>query len=252
MKIAFAAVPTERALNALTHFTHKYGNVGLDQAEVLVCLGGDGFLLETLLAILGRNIPVFGMNYGTVGFLMNPAREEGLIERLQLAERTIISPLHMIAKTVDGVVHEGRSFNDVYLYRQTRQTARITVEVDGKERIDTLCCDGIILSTAAGSTAYNLSARGPIIPLGSDLLSLTPVSPFHPRHWRGALLPASSIVRFKLAQVEKRPVSAVAGPQEIRNVEEVVIREELEKKATLLFDPGHSLSDRIIAEQFTG
>lgn len=253
MKIAFTAASTELAQNALSCLTEYYGNVPLEEAEVLVCLGGDGFLLETLLATLHSSVPVFGMNYGTVGFLMNDRdHHHDLVKRLALAEPTTISPLSMTAKTRHGVLHKGLSFNDVYLFRETRQSARITIEVDGKCRMASLSCDGIILATPAGSTAYNRSAHGPIVPLGAELLSLTPVSPFSPRFWRGALLPAQAVVRFVMSQPEKRPVSAVAGVKEIRNVAEVTVHEERDIKATLLFDPGHSLSERIIAEQFTG
>ncbi|MDF7673854.1 NAD kinase [Acetobacteraceae bacterium ESL0709] len=254
MKIAFAAAPSELAQNALSRLVGKYGQVSLAEADVIVCLGGDGFLLETLLETLSYSLPVFGLNYGTVGFLMNePGQcDHDLLERLKLAEPTVISPLHMTAQTRDGVVHEGVSFNDVYLFRETRQSARISIDVDNERRMDNLSCDGVILSTPAGSTAYNRSAHGPIIPLGAALLSLTPISPFSPRHWRGALLPAKAVVRFIMSEPVKRPVSAVAGSKEIRDVTEVTVYEELNIKATLLFDPGHSLSDRIIAEQFEG
>lgn len=250
MNIAFVAAGTDAAQEALTRFTERYGNVPLEQAEVLVCLGGDGFMLETLLQIIGRNIPVFGMNYGTVGFLMNHPEEDQLPQRLAYAQHTEIAPLHMWARTTAGEMHEGVGFNDVFLYRETRQTVHIGIEVDGRVRMPRLTCDGIILATPAGSTAYNRSAHGPIIPLGAELLSLTPISPFQPRHWRGALLPADVTVRFTLADTKKRPASAVAGPEEIRDVEEVIVRLDQEKKVTLLFDPDHSLSERIIAEQF--
>ncbi len=250
MNIAFIAAPTKCAKNAFAYFTKRYGNAPLEQAEVLVCLGGDGFMLETLLQLLGRNIPVFGMNYGTIGFLMNRPEEDHLPQRLAYAQHTEISPLHMWAKTTSGETHEGLGFNDVFLYRETRQTVRIGIEVDGRMRMPRLTCDGIILATPAGSTAYNRSAHGPIVPLGAELLSLTPISPFQPRHWRGALLPSDVVVRFTLEDTDKRPASAVAGPKEIRSVEEVVVRLAKDKKVTLLFDPDHSLSERIIAEQF--
>lgn len=250
MNIAFLAAPTEAAQEALKRFTDRYGNVALEEAEVIVCLGGDGFMLETLLHILGYNIPVFGMNYGTVGFLMNAAEEDHLPQRLAYAQPTTISPLHMWARTSSGEEHEGLGFNDVFIYRETRQTAHIRVEIDGRERMQRLICDGVILATPAGSTAYNRSAHGPIIPLGAELLSLTPISPFYPRHWRGALLPAEVTVRFELYDTEKRPASAVAGPAEIRDVKEVMVRVNQEQRVTLLFDPDHSLSERIIAEQF--
>ncbi|CDG33123.1 NAD kinase [Parasaccharibacter sp. TMW2.1882] len=250
MNIAFVAASTEAAQEALERFTERYGNVPLDQAEVLVCLGGDGFMLETLLHICGSDIPVFGMNYGTIGFLMNSPAEDHLPQRLAYAQHTEIAPLHMWARTKSGELHEGVGFNDVFLYRETRQTVHIGIEIDGRVRMSRLICDGIILATPAGSTAYNRSAHGPIIPLGAELLSLTPISPFQPRHWRGALLPAGVTVRFTLYDTDKRPASAVAGPEEIRDVSEVIVRLDDEKKVTLLFDPDHSLSERIIAEQF--
>lgn len=252
MNIAFTAAHTEVAQQALKRLIDRYGNVPLEEAEVLVCLGGDGFMLETLLHILGHNVPVFGMNYGTVGFLMNEPQEDCLAQRLAYAQPTTISPLHMWARTSLGEEHEGLGFNDVFIYRETRQTVHISVEIDGRQRMERLICDGVILATPAGSTAYNRSAHGPIIPVGAELLSLTPISPFQPRHWRGALLPADVTVRFELYDTEKRPASVVAGQQEFRDVKEVMVRVNQEKWVTLLFDPDHSLSERIIAEQFAG
>ncbi|TPW35976.1 NAD kinase [Oecophyllibacter saccharovorans] len=252
MKIAFVASRTEEAQKALHRLAERYGNVPLQEAEVLVCLGGDGFMLETLHRILALNhaLPVYGMNYGTVGFLMNPPADAGLTKRLVQAEPTRISPLFMQATTVGGEEKCGLGFNDVFLYRETRQSARIRIEVDGRVRMDELTCDGVLVATPAGSTAYNRSVHGPIIPLGSDLLSLTPISPFHPRHWRGALLPADAVVRFEVLDTDKRPTSAVAGPTEVRDVREVTVKIAEGKEVTLLFDPDHALSERIIAEQF--
>lgn len=255
MKIAFTAVETENAQCALKELVERYGDVSLEEAEVLVCLGGDGFMLETLHHHLRCDIPVFGMNYGTVGFLMNQVEDpEGkdLMDRLREAQQTMITPLHMEVLTTDGERKEGLGFNDVFIYRQTRQTVCLSIEIDEKMRLPELRCDGIVMSTPAGSTAYNRSTDGPIIPLGVELLSLMPICPFHPRHWRGALLPEEVVARFKLSDTDKRPASAVAGPTEIHNVKEVVVRAEPSRRVTLLFDPHHSLSERIIAEQFSG
>lgn len=253
MKIAFTAVRTEAAQEALKRLIARYGDTPLEQAEYLVCLGGDGFMLETLHRVLElrRDLPVYGMNYGTIGFLMNPPGEDQLPQRLARAEMTEISPLHMRAVTIADEVRTGLGFNDVFLYRETRQSARLRIEVDGRVRMKELTSDGVIVATPAGSTAYNRSVHGPIIPLGGNLLSLTPISPFHPRYWRGALLPSEAVVRFIVLDTEKRPVSAVAGPTEVRDVREVVVRVEHAMRVTLLFDPDHALSERIIAEQFS-
>lgn len=252
MKIAFTAVEYDIAQQALKELVQIYGNVPLEEAEALVCLGGDGFMLETLHHHPGCDVPVFGINYGTVGFLMNEPDEKNLIERLKEAQETIISPLHMHVVTTSGEVKEGLGFNDVFIYRQTRQTVCLSIEIDGRMRMPELRCDGIVMATPAGSTAYNRSTDGPIIPLGVELLSLMPICPFHPRHWRGALLPEEVVVRFVILDTDKRPASAVAGPTEIRDVKEVIVKADHSKKVTLLFDPHHSLSERIIAEQFTG
>lgn len=252
MNIAFSAIGTEEGQKALAGLVARYGDSPLEEAEALVCLGGDGFMLETLRGHDRREIPVFGLNYGTVGFLMNQPDESHLPQRLANAQRAVICPLHMRAVTVDGAVHEAFGFNDVFIYRQTRQTVRVSIEVDGRLRIPQLVGDGVIVATPAGSTAYNRSSHGPIIPLGAELLALTPIGPFHPRHWRGALLPGDVVLRFVLSDTEKRPASAVAGGTEIRNVAEVVVRVDHKREVTLLFDPDHSLSERIIAEQFTG
>ena len=216
-----------------------------------MALGGDGMMLETQHRMLGRNLPVYGMNCGSVGFLMNEYREDGLAERLAAAQAATLHPLRMRAFTGAGTPVEALAINEVSLLRETRQAAKIRVMVDGKTRLEELICDGILVSTPAGSTAYNLSAHGPIIPLGANLLPLTPISAFRPRRWRGALLPAEAEVVFEVLEAEKRPVSATADYTEVRDVRRVEVREDRTVSLTMLFDPDHGLSERIIAEQFT-
>ncbi|QDH14047.1 NAD kinase [Formicincola oecophyllae] len=253
MRIAFTAADTPRAQEARARLVARYGDTPLNRAEVLVCLGGDGFMLDTLRFIMGRQLPVYGLNYGTVGFLMNQPKEsdgDALEKRLLGAQPTIIAPLHMKAITTDGNTLEGMGFNDVFLYRQTRQAIHVRIEIDGRVRMEDLTADGVIVATPAGSTAYNRSVQGPILPLGSNLLSLAPICPFHPRHWRGALLPEGAEVRFVLKETWKRPASAVAGATEVRDVAEATIKVAHKDQVQLLFDPDHELSERIIAEQF--
>lgn len=250
MKIHFVASSSDSAQMALERLSLKYGNSHIQNADYVVCLGGDGFMLEALHKVLDRSIAIYGMNYGTVGFLMNAANEEDLVRRLEKAQPSVLHPLHMIATTSEGVVKTALAFNDVFLFRQTRQTSRIKIEIDGRVRLEELICDGIIVSTPAGSTAYNLSAHGPIVPLSSNILPLTPISAFRPRRWRGALLPSTAVVKLTLLDTEKRSTAAVADFTEIRDVAEVVVREDRTRKATILFDPDHGLSERIIAEQF--
>jgi NAD+ kinase len=220
-------------------------------ARLLVALGGDGYMLHTLHEMLDGNEvrPVFGMNRGTVGFLMNEFHEGDLMERLAAAEKAVIHPLKMTAHTPEGPV-EARAFNEVSLLRETRQAAKIRILVDGKPRIAELICDGVLVSTPAGSTAYNLSAHGPILPIGADLLALTPISAFRPRRWRGALLPHRAKVRFEILESAKRPVSAVADDYEVRDVTAVDVMEDRAIAMTLLYDAGHNLDERILAEQF--
>lgn len=250
MKIAFVAASTDVAHDALAVLVARYGNVPIENADVAVSLGGDGFMLETLHRVLGLELAVYGMNYGTIGFLMNTPNEDNLPERLLNAQPSLLHPLHMTARTVSGEVFEARAFNDVFLFRQTRQTSRIRIEVDGRVRLEELICDGVIVATPAGSTAYNLSAHGPIVPLSANILPLTPISAFRPRRWRGALLPSSAVVRLTLMDTDKRPTAAVADFKEIRDVAEVIVKEDRKLHATVLFDPDHGLSERIIAEQF--
>jgi NAD+ kinase len=248
--IAFVAADTAEALNALQRLTHRYGSSDPETADVVVALGGDGFMLETLHHFLGRAVPIYGMNCGTIGFLMNQCQEEGLPERVARSQSVTLRPLQMKARTRDGKIVEAIAINEVSLLRETRQTAKIAIRVDGKTRLRELICDGVLLSTPAGSTAYNLSAYGPILPLGSNLLALTPISAFRPRRWRGALLPETAETIFEIQEPEKRPVSAVADSTEVRDVLEVSVRVHPAHQLTLLFDPEHNLEERILSEQF--
>lgn len=251
MKIAFLAAGTEVARAAQDTLAARYGAAPLDRAEIVVTLGGDGMMLETQHRLLGRNLPVYGMNCGSVGFLMNDFREDGLVERLTAAQAAILHPLRMRAFTGAAEPSEALAINEVSLLRETRQAAKIRILIDGKERLRELICDGILVSTPAGSTAYNLSAHGPIVPLGANLMPLTPISAFRPRRWRGALLPAEAEVVFEVLEADKRPVAAVADYTEVRDVRRVEVREDRGVSLTMLFDPDHGLSERIIAEQFT-
>ncbi len=229
----------------------RYGDCQLAAAEVLVSLGGDGFMLETMHQVLGRDIPVYGMNCGSVGFLMNPFSEEDLPGRLSRAQAAVLHPLRMHAITMTGAVEEALAMNEVSLLRQLRQAAKIRISVDGRERLAELICDGILIATPAGSTAYNLSAHGPIVPLSANLLPLTPISAFRPRRWRGALLPSTAEVMFEVLEPDKRPVAAVADFTEVRDVVSVAVSEDRSVAVKVLFDPEQGLSERIIAEQFT-
>ncbi len=228
----------------------RYESVAPEEADIVVALGGDGLMLETLHRFMDRDVAIYGMNRGTVGFLLNEYREPGLIRRLQVAARVELRPLLMRARTVTGEVFEAISINEVSLLRETRQAAKLRLSIDGTVRLRELVCDGVIIATPAGSTAYNLSAHGPIIPLGAQLLELTPISAFRPRRWRGALLPSTARVKIEVLEPRKRPVSAVADYTEIRDVKQVSIREAPTATLTLLFDPEHDLEDRILNEQF--
>lgn len=252
-RIAFAAAPTGLAKQSRERLVERYGDEPIERAEVTVCLGGDGFLLETLHRLLdrGSDIPVYGMNCGSVGFLMNAYAEDALGERLSNAQGAILHPLRMRAETSMGTIEEALALNEVSLLRQLRQAAKIRIAIDGRVRLNELVCDGILLSTPAGSTAYNLSAHGPIVPLSANLLPLTPISAFRPRRWRGALLPSTAAVVFDVLERDKRPVAAVADFTEVRDVVSVSVSEDRSVVTTVLFDPGQGLSERIIAEQFT-
>lgn len=249
-KLTFFAAETHEAQEALKLLQEQYGDVGVDQADIAIALGGDGTMLETLHNVHNLDLPVYGMNCGSVGFLLNPYMPDNLLERLEEAHQVDIYPLQMNAIDKDGKKHEALAFNEVSLLRQTRQAAKLRISVDNIERIPELVCDGILLSTPAGSTAYNLSAHGPIIPLSANVLALTPISAFRPRRWRGALLPYNSRVKLNIQNQEKRPVSATADSTEIRNVETVEIRQSDSNGCKLLFDPDHNLEERILKEQF--
>ncbi len=251
MKIAFTSSARPEAQEALRRLRHTYGEAGEAEAEVVVALGGDGAMLDALRRRLHDQKPVYGMNRGTVGFLMNEYGEEDLPHRLARAEPVRIRPLICRATTTSGQVVESRAINEVSLLRQTVQTARLRICVDGAERLAELYCDGALLATPAGSTAYNLSAHGPILPVGATLLALTPISAFRPRRWRGALLPHTAKVRFDVLEPERRPVSASADNQETRDVAWVEVEEDSGVALTMLFDPGHALEERILREQFS-
>ncbi len=249
-KIAFVASDTEEALAAQVKLAERYGNAPLDQADIIVALGGDGLMLQTMHRHLHSRIPIYGMNRGSVGFLLNDYQENGLLERLEKAETTVIHPLRMTAHDVKGGKHEALAINEVSLFRQIYQAAKLKIAVDGTVRLGELICDGVLVSTPAGSTAYNLSAHGPILPINAPLLVLTPISPFRPRRWRGALLPNTANVVIEVLEAEKRPVSAVADATEFRDVLKVEVREETDVDIFMMFDPGHTLAERILSEQF--
>lgn len=251
-RLAFVASDRPEAQCARERLAAAYGEVPESEAEVIVALGGDGTMLETLHRNLERGVPIYGMNQGSVAFLMNEFAEEGLLQRIAAAERATIHPLSMTAKTSDGATHEALAINEVSLLRQTRQTAKLRIVIDGKTRMEELICDGVLVSTPAGSTAYNLSAHGPIVPLDALVLALTPISAFRPRRWRGALLPHTAKVTFEVLESDKRPVSAVADNFEVREVVSVTVAEDRSRALNLLFDAGRSLEERVLAEQFTG
>lgn len=248
-KAHFVASEAPGAQAALAELRDRYGDAGPKDASVVIALGGDGLMLQTLHDFLDTGLPIYGMNFGSVGFLMNEYSQTGLPERVAAAEPARVYPLRMKAHGPQGV-QEALAFNEVSLLRQTRQTAKIRIALDGKERLDELNCDGILISTPAGSTAYNLSAHGPILPLNAGLLALTPISPFRPRRWRGALLPHRAQIRFDILQPDKRPVSAVADNTEVREITRVDIAEDRSISMTMLFNKDHSLEERILTEQF--
>jgi NAD+ kinase len=248
--ICFLANSTDTAKQSLAAMVERYGQSEAEKAEVIVALGGDGFMLQTQLDFMDSGKPVYGMNKGTVGFLMNEYREEDLYDRLDRALKATIHPLQMVAIDRDGNRHESMAFNEVSLFRQSHQAARLRIVIDGKERMAVLSCDGIMVATPQGSTAYNLSAHGPILPLKAPLLALTPVSAFRPRNWRGALLPNTAEVHITVLEPDKRPVNAVADNTEIKSAVEVFIHEDRDKSGILLFDEEHTWEERILDEQF--
>src|SRR3954453_12139513 len=249
-RIAFVASPAPEAKKALARLVKLYGNVAPSKADVVVALGGDGLMLRTLRQAMKARRPIYGMHRGTVGFLMNEFHEKGLRERLQAAQTTVIHPLVMRARDTRGKLHAHYAINEVSLFRQTYQGARLSIFIDGKERLPELMADGVLVATPAGSTAYNLSAQGPIIPTNADLLAVTPISPFRPRRWRGALLPNTAHVVIEVLESDKRPVAAVADHDEARDVRRVEVLSDRTISMRMLFDPGHSLEERILREQF--
>jgi len=254
--IGIIADDTKRAQKALSSLVKRYGYSNLAtekiKPDLIIALGGDGFMLHMLHRYMERNIPIYGMNCGTVGFLMNEYRQGGLPLRIEAAKAAHIHPLKMKARTIGGETITALAINEVSLLRETSQTARIRIKIDGAVRMEEVVCDGILLATPAGSTAYNLSAGGPIMPLESGILALTPISAFRPRRWKGALLPRQAVVRLEVLESKKRPVSAVADFIEVRDVSSVEVREDTARKITLLFDSDHGLEERIIREQFAG
>ncbi len=249
-RVSFVSSGTPEADAAAESLRNRYGNVRFDDAGVIVALGGDGLMLQTLHRVMNRDVPVFGMNFGSVGFLMNDFSAEGLAERLIASKPTHIYPLTMHVIDAAGASHEALALNEVSLFRASYQAVKVEIMIDGHTRLDELICDGVLLSTPAGSTAYNLSAHGPILPIDAPLLALTPISPFRPRRWRGAILNNHAEVKFIAREADKRPMSAVADNVEFHNVIEVTVRENRARRVTLLFDPGTSLEERVLSEQF--
>lgn len=250
MKLAFVASRSEEAEAGLARLESKYGRVPPREADVIVALGGDGFMLSVQHRFMNSGIPVYGMNKGTVGFLMNEYAENGLKRRVGRAIENQIQPLVMLAEDRAGKLHRQKAINEVSLFRQSYQAASLKIVIDGKMRLERLIGDGVLVATPAGSTAYNLSAHGPILPLDAPLLALTPLSPFRPRRWRGALIPSNSEIEIEVNSPDKRPVNAVADHFEVKSVVRVLVREDPDSTGIILFDPDHSWDERILAEQF--
>ena len=248
--IAFLASDSPEAREAVKTLAARHGNADPDKADCVVALGGDGLMLQALHRFVSTGKPIYGMNRGTVGFLMNDYNADGLPERLAAAEMTTIHPLAMTAVDETGKTHRAIAFNEVSLLRQRHQAAKLMIAIDDKPRLEELTCDGILVATPAGSTAYNLSAHGPILPINSDLLALTPISAFRPRGWRGAILPSEAKVTITILEGDKRPVAAVADHVEVRHVRQVEVAQDTSRAARILFDPGHSLAERVLREQF--
>ncbi|MFP6775085.1 MAG: NAD kinase [Alphaproteobacteria bacterium] len=249
-KVTFMASETPQAAAALVQLRDRYDDVGPEVAEVIVVLGGDGYMLSVLHDTRHLALPIYGMNQGTVGFLMNDFSLIDLPARLAAAELAVLHPLAMVARDANGEQHEAMAINEVSVFRETRQAAKIRISIDGNVRLEELVCDGVLVATPAGSTAYNLSAHGSIIPLDAEILALTPISAFRPRRWRGALLPGTARVRFDILDPDKRPVSVVADNQEFRSVVEIEVVEDHDAELHLMFDPEHNLEERILNEQF--
>ena len=249
-KIAFFAADSDQAREAYDALAERYRDHALEEADIIVALGGDGFMLKTMHDSLSRNLPIYGMNCGTVGFLLNEFSPEDLHQRLAQAKTATLHPLRMKAVSADGENFDALAINEVSVFRETRQAAHLRIAIDGRVRLEELVCDGILVATPAGSTAYNLSAHGPILPLEAGILALTPISAFRPRRWRGALLPRSAKVELEIIGGDKRPVGAVADNREFRDVARVAIAEERSISLKLMFDPEHNLEERILNEQF--
>jgi len=249
-RVAFVASDNAEAQAALQRLTQRYGGYSGDQPDAVVALGGDGLMLQTLHRYMHRHLPIYGMNRGSVGFLMNEYQEDDLFGRLDRAETAVTHPLTMTATDTGGRTHRALAINEVSLFRQTHQAAKLRISIDNKVRLEELICDGVLVATPAGSTAYNLSAYGPILPIDTALLALTPISPFRPRRWRGALLPNKARIVIDVLESDKRAVSAVADHAETRSVIRVQIEEDASVDLIMLFDPGHSLDERILSEQF--
>jgi len=249
--IAFLAAPTPGADAAKASLVERYGDTAAADADVIVALGGDGMMLHTIHDTLERDVPIYGMNRGSVGFMMNAFEEDDLKARLNRAQLIELHPLKMQAIDTDGRQHIELAINEVSLLRETRQAAKLRIIVDDIPRIDEMICDGVLVATSAGSTAYNLSASGPIIPIGAELLALTPISAFRPRHWRGALLPSKAKITFEVIEPTDRSVSATADFNEVRNVVSVTVTQDRQHTAQLLFDPEHNLEERVLKEQFS-
>ncbi len=250
-QLAFVVSGAPGTPESLDSLRRRYGNVDPEDADVIVAIGGDGFMIETMHRYLALDVPIYGMHGGTVGFLMNTYGEEGLRERVEAAEMSVLHPLRMLATSADGATVDALAINEVSLLRQTRQAAKVRITIDRTVRVEELICDGVLLATPAGSSAYNFSAHGPIIPIGAPVLALTPISAFRPRRWRGALLDSKAQVRFETIEHWKRPLSAVADHTEVRNVLSVDVREDPTVELRILFDADHNLEERILREQFT-
>ena len=246
----FVASSSMEAIAYKSEMENRYGSFSRDECDVIVARGGDGFMLEAIKGDLELNLPIFGLNFGSVGFLMNALNDEELIERINSSQSIAISPRKMTATSSDDKDHTGIAINKVSLLRETRQAAKLKISIDNKIRLEELICDGILLSTPSGSTAYNLSAHGPILPINADVLALTPISAFRPRRWRGAIIENSSQVEFEILESEKRPVSAVADNIEVRDVIKILVRQDQDQKVKILFDKKHSFEERILNEQF--
>ena len=249
-KPVFLASSNNEAIEQKKVLEEQYGTNSLDNADVIVVLGGDGFMLEAIKSHMSHNLPLFGLNYGSIGFLMNASNKDDLIKRINLSQSIVIAPLSMKVKSFDGNSHEAIAINEVSLLRETHQASKIKISIDDNVRLEELICDGILISTPSGSTAYNLSAHGPILPINADVLALTPISAFRPRRWKGAILNNRSEVRFEVIDGKKRPVSAVADSTEFRDIESVTVKQDNKNSIQLLFDEQHSFEERILNEQF--